>query len=545
MTAWADFEHRHGEVKKIRALEEPRWQDIGRLMQSDQDLSGSNANSKNGRPDGDDPFDSTPLYAADDFVGGIFTKAINPAERWFAWGVPADPGLQNWKPAKEYLWNYTSLILASIDPTIDNFYLNAPAWFGDQGMFGTGFLWQEEMVGQGQIVTPNLPISQCYKDVDANGDLDTFHREFRLTGRQAKAKWQGNSALSVNCRDDEDITFVHIVGKNPDFKPGSPFAKYAPWRSCYVSSDKKDFYVQSGYADWPVHQIEWSMRSGRPWARGPGHSALPDMRANDEVARSSLIAIQSDAEPMWWAQDEDVLTLSDIAPGNVLYGDSVQGKPPAQIIERAKQMSLPLQLQNDLRNQIRRAFRFSLSQVMAARPQMTAEEVQAYSQDELKSLAPNLVRIQRGLGGFIRRRAQLLDKMGVVMRTIGPPPPELTRANVVPTFVSPFAKAQKADVANGAMSWVGSKLQMYEATQNPEWMDDVDVDGVSALLHDAKSGVPSIKLDQRLVEQKRQARQQAQQQQQQLAQQEQQASIYADVSHADQAKTLAKARVGK
>jgi hypothetical protein len=78
----------------------------------------------------------------------------------------------------------------------------------------------------------------------------------------------------------------------------------------------------------------------------------------------------------------------------------------------------------------------------------------------LKSLAPNLVRIQRGLGGFIRRRAQLLDRMGVVMRTIGPPPPELLRANVAVTFVSPFAKAQKADVAKGAMGWVGAKVQL-------------------------------------------------------------------------------------
>jgi hypothetical protein len=74
------------------------------------------------------------------------------------------------------------------------------------------------------------------------------------------------------------------------------------------------------------------------------------------------------------------MTLADIVPGNVLYGDSAgNGKPPAQILERAKQMQLPLQLQNDLRNQIRRAFRFSLSQVLAARPQMTAEEVQAYT----------------------------------------------------------------------------------------------------------------------------------------------------------------------
>lgn len=545
MSAWQEIEARHGELKKIRTIEEPRWRDIGRLMQSDENLSGNAAGDKFGRLDGDDPFDSTPLYAQDDFVGGIFTKAVNPAERWFEWGVPNDPQLAQWKPAKEYLWNYTNLIYASIDPTIDNFYLNAPAWFGDMGMFGSGFLWQEEMVGEGRIVTPNLALSQCFKDVDANGDLDTFHREFRLTGRQARGKWRDSSILS-RTREDEDITFVQAISPNPDYKPGSPFSKYMKFKSCYVSPDKRDFYVESGYGDLPVHQIEWAMRSGRAWARGPGHNALPDMRTNDEVARSTLIGIQFEAEPMWWAEDEDVLTLADISPGNVLYGDAVaNGKAPAQIMERAKQMALPLQVQNDLRNQIRRAWRFSLSQVLAARPQMTAEEVQSYTADELKSLAPNLVRIHRGLGGFVRRRAQLLDRMGVVMRSIGPPPPELLRANVAVTFVSPFAKAQKADVAKGAMGWVSAKVQLATTTENPEWTDDIDIDGVSALMHDAQSGVPSIKLDPRIVEQKRQARAQAQAQQAKLQQAEQAAAVYADVSHADQAKTLARGRAGK
>src|SRR4051812_302287 len=121
MSAWQEIESRHGELKRIRAIEEPRWRDIGRLMQSDEDMTGGN--NKNGRPDGDDPYDSTPLYASDDFVGGMFSKAINPAERWFSWGIPTDPDLAEWKPAKTYLWNYTNLILASIDPTIDNFYL--------------------------------------------------------------------------------------------------------------------------------------------------------------------------------------------------------------------------------------------------------------------------------------------------------------------------------------------------------------------------------------------------------------------------------------
>lgn len=537
--AWVDYEKRHAELQNIRAIDEPRWRDISRLMQADQSFGQT---GRDNRSDGDDPFDSTPLYAADDFVNGIFTKAVNPAERWFEWSTPSDPDLQKWKPARDYLWKYTNLIYTSLDPTIDKFYLNAPAWFADLAMWGSGFEWQEEIAGEGRIITPNMPLAQCYKDVDANGDTDTFHRRMRLTGRQARAKWPGNAALSL-CRDDEQITFVHVIMPNPDYRPGNPFSRYMRYKSVYVSPDKRDFIVEGGFHEFPVHEIEWSPRSGRTWARGPAHNALPDMRTNDEVARSTLVGIQFDAEPTWWAANEDVMTLADIQPGNILYGEgSSNGKPPVQILERAKQMQLPLQVQQDLRNQVRRAFRFSLSQVLAMRPQMTAEEVQAYTNDELKSLAPNLVRIHRGLGSFIRRRAQILDRMGAVVRQIGLPPPELQRANVAVTFVSPFAKAQKADIAAGATSWVSTKLQMFAATQDLRWIDDIDIDGYSELLHDARSGVPSIKLDPKIVEQNRQARVQAQAQQTQLIQAEQAAGVYADVSHADQAKTLAKGR---
>lgn len=539
MTAWAEIERDHAELRTIRAREESRWRDIGRLMQSDEDFT-SDA-YKNGRSDGDDPFDSTPLYAHDDFVGGTFTKAVNPAERWFSFGVPDDPDLAAWKPVQEYLWKVTGVVNSSLDPTYDNFYLNAPSWFGDMGMFGSGFEWQEERIGRGTITSRVFPIGECYKAVDADGELVRFHREFSLTGRQAKGKWRDHPVIA-QIRDDATVKFVLALFENPDYRPGSPFQRHMRWRSCYVSPDKRDFIAEGGYNELPVHQIEWAMRSGKVWARGPGHNALADMRGNDEVVRATYTGIQFDAEPMWWARDDDVMSMADIAPGNLLYGDAERGQPPVQVLERAKAMSLPLKLIEDGRNQIRRAFRFGLSQVLAGRPQMTAQEVLAYTSDELKALAPNLVRIHRGLGGYLNRRVRLLDRAGVIMAKIGPPPPELQRAGVSVQFVSPFAKAQQADVAKGVIGWVNTKIELQGATNNPEWTDDIDVDGVSTVLHDALSGVPSIKLDQRLVAQKRESRAAAMAQQAQLAQQEQAAAIVADVSHAQQASTLAKGR---
>jgi hypothetical protein len=542
LTAWADIEPRHGELKTVRAREERAWRDLARALRPDGKVL--NVSERRDRDDGEDPFDSAPLYALEDFAGGSFTKSTNPAERWFEYGLGPENPKTKFKPVAQWLRNYTNLVYVSFDPAHDNFYLNAPAWFADKGCFGTGFMWQEEIVGGGAFTAFNIPVGQSFKDVDANGMTDTYHREFMLTGRQAKRKWMGSAAVRA-FRDDEEIQFVHALYPNPEFKPGNPFARFMAFRSCYVSPDKRDFVIEGGYNEFPLHEIEWTPRSGRAWATGPGHNALPDIRSADEVARAIMVGIAFDAEPMWWANSEDVLTRADIEPSAVLYGDAVNGKPPAQLIERAKQMQLPLQLRESLRADIRKAFNFGLSQVLANRPQMTAEEVMAYKADELKALAPHLIRIHRGLAGVVNRRARLLDRSGLVLAKIGPPPPELAGERVSVQFISPFAKAQQADVAKGAIGWVNTKVQLAEATQNPQWTDDIDVDGFSDLIHDAMSGVPQIKLDPRIVAQNRMARQAAAQQQAQLENAANAASVYADVAHADQASTLAKRRTAK
>ena len=537
MSAWSDIERPHDHLKSLRQREETTWRDLARLLRPDgQNFSAAEKRERNTL---DDPFDSTPLYALDDFVQGTFTNAVNPAERWFEVAID-DEDLAQFAPVKQWQFAYANVIYASLHPGRDNFYLSAPAWFGDLGAFGTGFEWQEEIVGQRQIMSKNLPIGECYKDVDGNGVMERFHREFTLKGHQAKMKWRGVPGVSA-FNDDKEIVFVHAIYPNPDFRPGALGSRGMYFRSCYASPDEKNFISEGGYNEMPAHDIEWNMRSGRAWATGPGHNALADMRANDEVARSALTAIQFDAEPMWWAQDEEVMTQADLQPSNILYGDAVSGgKPPMQLLERQKQMQLPLQLQNDLRNQIRKAFHFGLSQVLANRPQMTAQEVMAYKADELKQLAPNLVRIQRGLSSFIRRRAQLLQRMGMVP----PPPPEVLQrgANLSIEFVSPFAKAQKADVAKGAIGWASAMIQLAKETGRPDVIDPIDFDGLSKITHDAMSGAPSIIKDPRDIATMRQNRSAMQAQQAQREQQDRQAAIVADVSHAQQASTLAKGR---
>ncbi|MFA6267643.1 MAG: portal protein, partial [Pseudolabrys sp.] len=428
MTAWNEFEPVHGQAKTERQREEGTWRDLARYLRPDN--QSFNATDSRERDGADDPFDSTPLYAADDFAGGMFVKAINPAERWCSLGIE-DKDLAEFKPVKKWLWDYTSKIFASLNPGYDNFYLSAPAWFGDMAGFGNGFLWQEEMLGAGKIMSNARPIGEMYKLVDANGDTTNLHREFRLNGRQARIEF-GDSAPRM--RDDEAATFVHMVSRNEGYVPGmlGPRGKF--WSSRVVSPDKRDFHQErAGYNELPCHELQWNMRSGRSWATGPGHNALADIRGLDEASRSTIIGLQFEAEPMMWVANEDVMTVADMIPGNTVYGEALQGgRPPVAPIKRGENPQLALAYIQDLRLQVKKAFRFGLTDILQARPQMTAEEVLGYKSDELKLLAPNLVRVYRGVGGFIARRANIL---GRIPGMIAPPPPELQGQQISPKFV--------------------------------------------------------------------------------------------------------------
>lgn len=535
MTAWSDFEPVHSQMKSERQREEAGWRDLARFLRPDN--HNFNATEERARDAGDDPFDSTPLYAADDFAGGMFVKSINPAERWCALGIE-DEDLAEFRPVKKWLWDYTSKIFASLNPGYDNFYLSAPAWFGDMAAFGNGFLWQEEMLGAGKIMSNARPVGEIYKMVDANGDTIEIHREFRLTGRQAKIEYESRAPAM---RDDEKATFVHVVARNENYIPGMLGPRGKPWRSCVVSPDKRDFYQErAGYNENPCHELQWNMRSGKSWATGPGHNALSDMRGLDEAARSTIIGLQFEAEPMMWVANEDIMTMADMIPGNTVYGEALQGgKPPIAPIKRGENPQLALAYIQDLRLQVKKAFRFGLTDILQARPQMTAEEVLGYKSDELKLLAPNLVRVYRGVGGFIARRANIL---GRIPGMIAPPPPELQGQQISPKFVSPFTKAQKAERAQGVMGWVNTKASLFERTQNPMWMDDVDIDGVSSVMHDAMTGEPNVKLDPRVVAQNRQARAEAQAQASQVEQEAVLSEVNANNAHAAQAQTLARGR---
>ncbi len=535
MPSWPELEKRHSELAQIRAGEESIWRDLARMLEEDGGALNAGAGTARSRPDS---FDSTPLYAKDDFVGGLFTEAINPADPWFELKLD-DLDLQQWGPVARFLFDVRAFVLSSLDPAVSSFYTEMVPTFGELGKYGNGFLAQEEIPGRGRISERSLPVMDgdggVYIDVDAFGDVTTIHRKFSFTGRQAQQKW-GDAAPAM--QEAERATFVHALYPNPAFVPGALGPRGMPVVSCYASPDKREFSLERGFYEMPIHPFQWQRRGGRPWAFGPGHKALADIGMADEMRRSTMIALQFEAEPMLLTHDDGVLSAADIVPSAIINGAlNGQGKALLQRLDRGENLNLPMGAIQNVQRAVREAFKFSLFQVLN-RPQMTGQEFLGWKEESLKILAPYLVSVHRGLASFITRRVALLARMHP--ERMPPVPPELANTSVKIGFVSPFAQAQKSSKARAALQLGGAAAQLQPIA--PDIGDVLDADDIMRTIADGMTGDPRHVRDAREVAQRRSDRAAAQQSAATLQNAASASEVYANFAHAQQANTLAAGR---
>ncbi|MGL5447878.1 MAG: portal protein [Rhabdaerophilum sp.] len=520
---------RHDELRAMRLPEERLWKQIAELIRpDDQDFQGTQrANTAM-----DDIFDSTPLYALEDFTGGMFGQLTNPANDWFGLGID-DDDLMRYQPVKQWFWAAKQRVRATLGPTMSSFYTEVPSWFADGGAFGIGALYSEEEVGKGRFIDRAIPLREIFIDTDYAARINTVHREFTLSGRQVQQQFPG----TPDVKEQNSYQIIHCVHENPDMKPGKLGPEGMGWMSCYVAPELKGLERRAAYYENPYHSITWTRRSGRVYPRGPGHIARADMRTLQEMQKNDLIADQFMSDPMKLVHSEAEFGAADMVPGAVLFGAMADnGKrlmeaftPNGNIRDRGVE-------KEQIRTRVREAFYFSMMQLVN-RPQMTATEVNAFQEETLRRLAPNLERIQQGgLTPFILRRFSILQRAGA----LPPPPPELQGRALDVSYLSPLAKVQQMQQARAADQVFARVLQAAQI--DPEVVDTLDVDAYVSIAHGASAAPPSLLRSPDAIAERRQARAQQAAQQQQLEQAKQQVEIAATGAHAMQAATLSKGR---
>ncbi len=520
---------RHDELRAIRLPEERIWKQIAELLRpDDQDFQGTQRQNSAM----DEIFDSTPLYALEDFTGGMFGQLTNPANDWFGLGID-DEDLMLYQPVKQWFWTVKQRIRQTMSSSMSNFYTEVPAWFADTGAFGIGALYSEEDIGKARFIDRAIPLRELYIDTDYAGSIDTVHREFTLTGRQILQQFPG----TPDVKEDRSYQVIHCVHQNPDVKPGRIGPEGMAWMSCYVAPELKGLERRSGYYENPYHTITWTRRSGKVYPRGPGHIARPDMRTLQEMQKNDLIADQFMSDPMKLVHSEAEFGAADMVPGAVLFGGMADnGKALVQAFTPNGNVRDRGVEKETTRQRCRDGFYFTVMQLIN-RPQMTATEFTGYQEETLRRLAANLARIQQGgLDPAVLRRYRTLDRAAA----LPPPPPELENRKLNVSYLSPLAKVQMMQQARAADQMFGRVMQAAQV--DPEVVDTFDIDQYIAVTHAAGVAPPSLLRSPDAIQQRREQRAASQAQQTQLDQAKQQVEIAATGAHALQAGSLAKGR---
>jgi hypothetical protein len=421
------------------------------------------------------------------------------------------------------------------DVQASNFSSESHELYLDIGSFGIGCVFVDEkdpLPGQpfGGLRLEALPPGSYAIAEDPDGFVDTLYRVLKMSLRTAAAKF-GEDALSEQsrarllARPDETVRILHGVLPRDDHArmlrkgPGRVRGVDKAWASIWIEMDAKRRVREHGFDEFPFMVPRWTKTSGETYGRGPGHTALPDLRTLNKGVEFKLSAWALAVKPPYVVRDEGVLGAVRVKPAGLIHVrdmDAIRA-----LDERAKFDVADIQ-EDKIRERIRRIF-FSDQLQLQDGPQMTATEVNVRYELMQRILGPTLGRLKvEWLNRFVERVfAMRLRSEG----RRGGPFSEVVRlataANVVMDveYESPLAQAQR--LAESA------KLTRFLQTALPiVQMDETAMDALNAeemlRVHAKATGLPPRVLrsaeDIAEIREARNAAAQAKQQQDQLQQ---------------------------
>lgn len=373
----------------------------------------------------------------------------------------------------------------------------------DLVVFGTAVLFVGDKPAERRLLFRCHHLRECFLCENADGDIDTIFRVFKLTARQAmqqfgtKAGKAAKDALDGN-RPDEKIEYVHIVmpRNDPGYGKGDnrPPRMRMPFASLWLERKEEALIGEGGYEEFPYVVPRWDTAADEVYGRSPGMIALPDAATLQQIGKTLLKAGHKIVEPPLLVPSEGMKSARRTRPGGQTYYDpellrKTGGRAPVFPLATGADIPLGREMQNDIRFQVQRAFFNDLMRLPVEGPQMTATEVLQRREEYIRVLGPVFGRLEADYtGAIIDRVFSILARAGV----FGPPesiPEPLQGRAVRFEFVSPIARAVK-QIRSAAMRKTFEEAVLPVLELQPEVLDNFDLDAIARGSADA-NGVPA------------------------------------------------------
>ena len=391
-----------------------------------------------------DIYDSTAIQGAQIFAAGLNSYLTNPSSKWFALAME-NKALMGYSEIKGWLKDCEDGIFDHLNGSNFNQVIHED--YIDFSVVGNSTLYEEE--DPEDIITFAVrPISEIYFLANHRGRIDTVYRYFTYTARQAYQAWGENAGQKVlelmkSDKVEEIVKFLQIVLPREERNVSKKDARNMPFASLYIEPTNKKILSEGGYEEFPFFIGRCYKVSDSEYAYAPASMALADIKMLNQMSKTTLKGAQKAIDPPIILPHDGYLLPFKTHAGGINYKLQGAADEKVEILDIKREIGLGLEMENQRRTVIQRAFFVDLFLMLASLPEKdrTATEIAERVNERMLILGPMLGRLMHEkLDPIITRTFNILLRNFKL-----PPPPEMLQGHGYKIeYISPLAKAQKA-----------------------------------------------------------------------------------------------------
>jgi hypothetical protein len=519
---------RQSKFETIREFyENGLWIDIAKYIDPRRkDITEESKTNDKGRNLGTDVYDGTPQGALNTWADGM--QGFLVSGRWFK-SEMSNPDLNKVDSVRAWLQAYDERMYSAFER--GNFYAVIPQYFRDAGSIGTATLFTQEDVSTGRISHTVVHPREVYIAENKFGEVDTVHRKFNLTARQAVQEFGFDNvsrAIQENSKNhpDKEHEFIHAVFPNSDRVRGKKNSSNKEFRSIYIetqSTDGTDSFKNrdSGFDVNPYAVWRFRKNSDEIYGRSPGSDALTEVLGLNQMGKTLLEAGHLAVKPAMNIPIEMRGQVRLGPDGKNYYTDKGKTITP---VNNLHNYPIGIDQQERLQKTMEDKYRVEFFRAFIGRQgEATATEIMAIKGEQAGLMIAQVdMLFVEGLRKIFDVVSFMEDRRGAFSEDTGMPPipDEILESGGTINFIltGPLAQAQRRIRELQPIQETLGTLSEFAAVLGPEMLDVVNKDETAEAIVEAGS------FPQKLINSKA-VRQEIQEARQLAAQQAQQAQM--------------------
>jgi hypothetical protein len=418
-------------------------------------------------------FDTTAIWANEQLAAGLHGFVTPSTQRWLKMDLNneelmEDDEVVNWLAmASDVAYKY-------IYQPNSNFVSMSHEMYLDLGCLGTSVMYIEERPSRlSPLRFHTFHLAECVFDEDAEGQVNTLYRKFKWSVRKIVEKFPDTAPKKlhemVEKGQNEEMEIILCVKPTEDSKKQAlGFA----FDSVYVLVAEKVILSDKAFYEFPFAVPRWSKLSGEKMGRSPAMNCLYDIRMINEMSKTVLKSAQKIVDPPLMLPDEGFLMPIKTTPGGLNYYEAGR-EDRIEPLQTGGDVGLGLEMMNQRREQILRAFYLDSMKLQKENKEMTAYEAAQRTEENMRAMSPMVSRLQNeALDRIIGRTISILGRL----QLLPPAPKQIQGLDYRVEYMSPVTRALKMAGMTGIQRMIQVVAPFMEI--KPDAADKIDVDQI-------------------------------------------------------------------